>query len=304
MRPPRSPYFCLLPDSPHIDPERLAALLDGRLTTAEAALVRAQLAKADDDTIAAYADAVALIAPDGSSAEVIPISSARTPRRWIAPSLAAAAVLVVAGLLVRRPASIGSHNAEGYQPAAFAEALTPSAVAPDDPGWSATRGGDLGVSERGRSVRIGALLTDLEIAAARGAKTTSQSAAISALLEDLTGGSLAASSLRQLDSVGTTASTAIRRREAGRQAYGMIDGRYADIGAWLEASRVAAGLKDSTFSVQWPAQEAFGALLHDDKLDQDTRSAVNRFLVLYTQVPIDFTSRRAALDDVLRFLAR
>ncbi|CAN5213193.1 hypothetical protein BH09GEM1_BH09GEM1_14280 [soil metagenome] len=293
-----------MPDSPHIEPERLAALLDGRLADADAALVRAELAQADDDSIAAYADAVALITADASLPKVIPIASAQKPRRWITPSLAAAAVLVVAVLLARRPPSSGSHDVEGYRPSALAAALAPSAVAPDDPGWSATRGGGQGVSERGRSVRIGALLTDLEIAAARGTPTKSQSAAIAALLEDLTGGSFVASSLRQLDSAGSTESSATRRHEAGRQAIGMIDARYADIGAWIEASRVAAGLKDSTFAVQWPAEATFGALLRDNTLEQGTRFAVDRFLVLYKQVPVDFTARRAALDDLLRFLAR
>jgi anti-sigma factor RsiW len=44
-----------------VDPEELSALLDGGLSDAKRAMVRARLAAADVQTIVAYEDAVAIV---------------------------------------------------------------------------------------------------------------------------------------------------------------------------------------------------------------------------------------------------
>lgn len=121
-------------DNQRIDPERLAALLDGRLGDADAAVVRAQLADADDDTLSAYADAVAVSAELGEAATpgVVSIESARKARRWRTPAFAAAAAAAAVAVFMFRP----SVATDVSRPALYAAALPAGATSAGSPVWA------------------------------------------------------------------------------------------------------------------------------------------------------------------------
>src|SRR5688572_15254455 len=89
-------------NAPPIDPERIAALIDGRLSSAEREALLAQL-DASPEMFEAYVDAVSAmpeISAESAAAEGAPASPAsqRRPRpfRSYAPAIALAAVLLVA----------------------------------------------------------------------------------------------------------------------------------------------------------------------------------------------------------------
>jgi len=146
-------------ESQRIDPERLAALIDGRLSESEAAVLRRQLAASDDATLAAFADAVVVSreldpASGVQPSDVIPIRAGQSARRWTILSTAAAAVIVAAIVLRFRTGDV-------YEPRQFARALPPTVSTTEGSVWGETRGLRTELSDRVLSARIGALLTDL-----------------------------------------------------------------------------------------------------------------------------------------------
>lgn len=224
-----------MPDPVRIDPERLAALIDGRLSEADAAAVRAQLAHADADTLAAYADAVAIageLAPAAAPApDVRPIASARSAAwRWAAPAAGLLAAGLV-GVLVLRPSRGDSVVAD------VTRDLHGVALAP--PAWTATRAIDSPITERGRAVRLGVLLVQhalLSRTADRAA--TDRAREIAALLEGIPGGSAVAGEWRGGASV---------PRDAAARAESLADPDFVRFGAWLESARTAAAARDTAW---------------------------------------------------------
>ena len=73
-----------------MDPERLAALIDARLSEEERELLLAELARSDDGTLAILADTAA--ARDELARDVTPI---RRRLQWVVPLAAAAAVTAI-----------------------------------------------------------------------------------------------------------------------------------------------------------------------------------------------------------------
>lgn len=296
--PPPAAIPLLLTDSPHIDPERLAALLDGRLDAAQAAAVRAQLATASDDILTAYADAVTVSAE--LTRDIAPISSARGGRRWLALSsigaVAAAALAVVVVRSERNPSA-------GYRPGVLAAAIPLNAPGPDAPVWGTTRGGAVTVEQRSRSVRIGALLVDLEVGMRRDDHGRAAAGAIARLLQGVPVGATASAPLQAYaDSRDATMSTD-RRRELGQMALQLMDGTLADAGAYLEAARLATSSGDASFFDAAPAS-VLTRLERRQDLDSTTRSAVKQLISLTAARPRDAVAIHTAIEDLLRILAR
>src|SRR3569833_2178062 len=82
-----------------IDPERLAALMEGKLSASEAAAVRAELAASDPELLAAFADAGAVASELGiinDAPAIRPASRRRSIYGWSALGALAAAALVFA----------------------------------------------------------------------------------------------------------------------------------------------------------------------------------------------------------------
>jgi hypothetical protein len=146
-----------------IDTERLAALMDGKLSASEAAAVRAQLAGADPETIAAYADAVAIANELGltapTAAEPRGARSACARRSftgWAVLGLAAAAVL--AFIFVSGP------RADAASAARLVASLPTTVTVPTTEAWPARRGANDDMPARVRAARLGASFVDFELA--------------------------------------------------------------------------------------------------------------------------------------------
>jgi hypothetical protein len=255
---------------PKIDPEQLAALLDGRLDERQRAEVMARLAESPE-AFEAYADAVAIVGEvergsradatvgtGAGSTDVIPLkTSDRTPSRlrvarwqWLA---AAAVIAGVAVLPLMRRA--GGPSAGELDPGTFVEALSN-----EDAGlpagwngrpWSTTRSAGDPLTAEARAVRIGAQLVDLELAVRAGdtAVVAEVAGEIAALLEPIPGSGPVASLFR-----GLSQQTAYRTEqpesllERASEAATQLAGRdHVRLGALLEASRIAAARQDGGF---------------------------------------------------------
>ena len=225
-----------MPDANRIDAERLAALIDGRLNEAEAVAVRAQLARADAETVAAYADAMAVasLASSGASSapDVVPITLARTRRRWLAPAMAAVAAGLVAIALLQLPRARSSATLN------ITDGLRAHALGV--PEWNAVRSSDASMSEHGRAVRMGILLVQYELAArASDSAAVTRAAMIAALLDGVPGGSAAAMPWTVVGSGGPVPNEQLRGLHAGI-ARSLVDADFLQLGAWLEGARSAA----------------------------------------------------------------
>jgi hypothetical protein len=284
-------------ESERIDPERLAALLDGRLSSREAAAVRAQLASAGDDTLSDYADAVAVtgavaVEANGGRESVTPLPLRnRRLVRIATASMAAAAAIVLAVLLRRDPSGA---------PFPYASSVPASATLPTSAFWSSTRGTGSAPNTPGRSVRIGALFTDLQVAVQR---------------RDTAAAAIAESIAANLDSLGGSAGFADRLRAAARApsatsdlvatargALQFVDEPLARAGAWLEAARLAAEAGDTIFAERHSA-DALSPLLRRTDIDPSQRSAVQALLTPKGAGGQSAASRDA-LADLLRLMGR
>lgn len=284
-------------DPQHIDPELLAALLDGRLGSIEAAKVRAQLANADDDTLAAYADAAAISADLAESEPGKPVVRrihTAPSRRWILPAFAAVAAVLLAVVFLRQSPSKPPRFAD------YAASVPATAVLPQTPVWGSTRGSGPVTTDNGRAVRVGALLTDLEVALNR---------------RDTVAAVIAESMATYLGDVGGAASTAAALRAAARsdaadrdsdmrrialEVTRFVDADLAHAGGWLEGARLAGAVGYATYAQRLPASKALETIAARPDIDPAVRNALSRV--------ISSKGAYAALDaqvtTVLRNLAR
>jgi hypothetical protein len=226
-----------------IDPERLAALLDGRLNEAERSALVVELAAADDETLHAYADAAAasLELPSAAAVPSDELAKRRArsrQRAWRVGGLALAAGVVLA---IGIPLMYG--RAPNASDRSFAADLAiPSAGLPALP-WGVTRGASAALPASSRAVRVGAMITNLEI---QNRTNTGASAtfadAIGADLTAVAGGAPAAAVYRQIASEARAgrAASAEELTAAADAAAGVLDPSLVPLGSWLQAARVAA----------------------------------------------------------------
>lgn len=229
-----------------VDPERLAALLDGRLDARARAELLAQIA-ASDEALGDLADAAGVLLELEKNGGGAASRGATVPRRRWPPSawLAIAAVFVVAFLapwlaLKSRPSSraearvVQLLSARQYPlPAAWAE----------DP-WPRTRG-ELPMSADARAVRLGAYLVDFESAQrAADRRAPIIAARIAGLLEELPAGAALSGPYR--DAASQKLDTAALRdaRTAAVRAAGVTP---SVLGIWVEEARLAAAARDSGY---------------------------------------------------------
>lgn len=245
-----------------IDPERLGALLDGRVTGRERAELLARLAASGED-LEDFADALAvtdeLEAEDRLAAEAAddprvlafraPVRRAAWrpgPRLALAASLAAVAVGMTAWGVTRGGA--GSDDPGRYA-ALLARPGLPAGW--NATPWTAARAPDEALDPRARAVRIGARITDLEAAAAaRDSLSVRQAAAdVGALLGALPAAGPAASVYEEVGRrAGEPPAALAPVRERGRRTAARLAGEDGvALGAWAEAARLAAARRDAGF---------------------------------------------------------
>ena len=258
---PTEPSWSADPPGGGADPERLAALLDGRLAGAERDDLLAQLAASEDD-LALFAEAAAIQRELEAENEAKAAGPAVLPLRPVAPVrrgvgrrvLALAAVLAGVALL---PFAWRASRPVQEPGQAVAMLQDPAGRLPDGwvdrPAWSVTRGGPGGTQpEPRRAVRLGARMVDLEVAirsgdvantrvlamqVAEALRSVSASGAISAVLFD-------AIAIRAY----LPPAELLPLLEAeSRSAALDVEAEWFALGAWTEAARLAADRGDAEF---------------------------------------------------------
>lgn len=235
--------------------ERIAALLDGRLDERERARLLAELGASDDDLeiLVNSASITRELEDEDRAAGAVPITVPRAreaaPGRvwWRRPSVmagaaAAAVLLAIAPLVLRR----GSSDAAFASP--VADLANPRAGLPANWSlpWAETRGEGVRLGSRATSVRFGALATDMELAALSGDPAGFDSAAASAatLLRE-NGEPLFSGTYRRLSENELPRIDSLRHLHAETAAGLRVE--MVELGAWAEAARVAAKLRDAAF---------------------------------------------------------
>lgn len=236
---------------PRLDPNELAALMEGRLGERERAALLARLAD-DDEAREVLAEAAVLAgemeAPGsggaGSGTPVIPLRPGTPARRW--PWLAAAAVVAGLALGVLLWSGGGAGDAVG-RPLAMLEAdAGPLPAGWDEAPWPATRSAVGPLTEEARAGRLGARLVQLELAVAAGDPALSPLAAeIAALLEPVPAAGPVADRYRRIGGEGGASAGDLR--DARRSVAELVERDALELGAWTAAARVAAYRGDAEF---------------------------------------------------------
>lgn len=229
-----------------VDPERLAALLDGRLSGAERDAVLAQLGMSADD-LEIMADAVAVESelaevtePPSTAAPVVSLEQRRAskirPTLWIA---IAAGLVLVAIPLTRR--------ANGFDVAGFTSIVARDSLPSGwlEQGSVVTRG-----AGTASAAELGALATDLRIAAARDPEGAKRVAGRMATI--LTRTPQTATAAATLDSLWSgralmSASSADAANASIVKLHPIVDRDVFAAAAWLRAAWLATAAHDAEF---------------------------------------------------------
>lgn len=238
----------------------------------EGVVGRAGGANGDVDSPAAASTIPASAATPERSTPVVSIAQARARRqpepRWRVPRWAALAagiaVVAAAPALWWRGHPAGEDGAAGGDAASYAALLAPEARAAglppgwDGTPWRTTRGAGDPLTPEARAVRVGARLTDLELAAAARdtAAVRAVAAEVAALLDGVPGAGAAAAAYRALGTSAPADTAALAR--ARRDAALVAGEESVALGLWLEAARVAAARRDAAFFRTAESRAALG----------------------------------------------
>lgn len=299
---------------PTVDPERLAALLDGRLDERERAEVLARLAASEED-FEAYVDAIAVTRELEAGDEAEGVTPLRPPGRrwWQRPGghwLAIAAVLAgiaLAPWLWTRASGPDLRDPGRYVALLEAEGAGLPAGWDRTP-WAVTRGPGDPLTPEARAVRLGVRLTELELAARAGDPAAAALAGeIVALLEEVRGaGPVAAIYGEVRRRAGEPAETLKPLLEQGRKAVAQVAGEeMVALGAWAEAARVAAARRDAEFFRSRESREMLGRAGGLPGVGEPARAAVGRIrAALEGGGAMDWNAVEQGATELLRVLAR
>ena len=318
---------------PDIDPERIAALIDGRLSGQERDALLSQLASSRE-YLELFADASIIArelglppspadsgspADSSSNSNVDPgralVASAvtrptlvatkrRKTRVWTA-ALAAALLIVFAPWALERAGFPGD---KGSPAASIIAQLEPGIpVGWDGTPWSATRGESAALTPKARAVRVGARSADLELtlAAGDGAARGIADDIIALLAGAPLSGSVAQVYEAVRDSIGVAPSRLTPLVQRGYDGATELLGRSdVALGTWTEAARVAAARRNSAFFASAQTTRTLRDLTANAS-DQQTQSALSRLSALLPVSPTtDWSSLEAAATELLRASAR
>lgn len=227
---------------PGIDPERLAALLDARLSGPERAELLQQLA-ASDSALESYGDAAAVVGELQTG-----------PRRWLTPMRWIAIAAVLAGLALAPWLWMRMRPTNRDDPGRFVALLTsPAGGVPAgwnaDP-WGSVRGSAEPLTAAARAARLGTRLTDLALAVQRRDTATGTLAAdIGALLDGVPAAGPVSAMYHDIGTRAGAAPSDLRPllTQAGSAAARLAGADLVQLGAWVEAARVAAAAQDAAF---------------------------------------------------------
>ena len=293
-----------------IDPERMAALLDGRLNADERSRLLERVSESND-SIELLADATAIVYALDTTAGEISREPARGWTHWRRPAWrVAAGVVLAAGVSV--PLWIRLHDADFVD---GSNALALLSVSIDrttpragEPG-RALRGQSETVTVNGRAVRVGAQTIDLEIALRTG-DTGAASATrnrIAALVADVPASAPLLTALQRAQA-GTSRSDSPLPILAVRNDLGSLLGRdWVATGAFIQAARVAAVLEDRSFFRNSTSRSLMERIADSPALDSTARQAAVRALASgwgRGTSTVDWLALRRELGVLLDYLAR
>lgn len=283
------------------DDDRLRELIgDAPSADADGGAVRdiAVSARSPKGVEALAAAAVAAIEAEGrprrkySGSERPPDVVIRRKRRsYVVLPLVCAIAVFTWSRVLHRPPPVPSDPVELVTVLSPAAAAGP-ALAPE---WSAVRGVSDSLSERGRAIRVGALLVEFERAWVRDDSSAhAPGDAIAALLADQPDGA----------EVGAlfAGGPAEARLSAARHALApLVRAAPMGVGGWLQAARVAAAAGDAGFFAGTRSRESLALLLDVPGVTPDVQSARDRLdQLLHRRGRPDF----AAVSDALELLQR
>jgi hypothetical protein len=268
------------------DPERLAALLDGRLEEREREALLAALNRSPDE-LEALGDLSEVMRDLESAGDVpgvpdvrptVPVGAAggfrpspgaasppapapaprrvvpRRQLRWAGGLAAAAALLLVVNVLYDR--NVGGRTAFAADaPADVLAVLADASIGAGDaqpvPAWPTTRGSEAATERRARAIRFGARAIDLEVATQTGDASTAARLAgqmADALSEVAGAGPAPIPYRRVMASPGAPRdSLAAWLREGWEGGAVVLGADDARLGAWLATARIAAARRDTSF---------------------------------------------------------
>ncbi|HEU4455833.1 MAG TPA: hypothetical protein VFR81_22400 [Longimicrobium sp.] len=309
---------------------RLAALHDREVDDreeeddGEGEAVRRELASADPELLAAYAEAVAIARehreadlaaapPAHAGAAGTPVTPLRPreraggwrrpPARWIALAAVLAAVALVP--LLRRG---GPSSPDAGRFAALLQER--GSGLPDD--WSHRVGGTRGgggevAADTALAVELGALLLDLEVAAhaREGEETARLAGAVAERLASVSGSGPVAAVYRDIERSAEgppeVLDDLLKTGREGVAAY--FDDGLVEMGSWIEAARLAAHGRDAGFFASRESRNALEELAEGRSLDPAARAAADRVrAALPPGGPPAWPVLREALDDLMKEL--
>ncbi len=256
---------------PVIDPERLAALLDGRLSRAERSELLSRLASSDP-TLEAYADAAAI------TNELQP-----GQRRWLPPMRWIAIAAMLAGVALAPWLWMRVRRANRDEPGRFVALLASRAddlpAGWDASPWGSVRGADEPLTAGARAGRLGARLVDLELAVQRrDTAAASVAADVGALLEAVPAAGPVGAMYRDIGARAGAAPSDLDPllAQAGSAAARLAGPDLVQLGAWAEASRIAAATHDAAFFEARPSRAMLARASALPGLTEPARAAIAR----------------------------
>ncbi len=282
-----------------LDPERLSALIEGRLSPDERRRLLAEI-EASPDARALFADVLAALPPESAAVSLGDRRWSAAPRTGTWIGLAAAAVLVIAvsATLMRR--GRGELPEPGVLVASLALADSGAARILGEPVWRVARGAtDPARVASARAVCLGATLATFEAQRER-ADTNSAITALDAAaqLESFPGGGIAASAWRALGDLNAipTDRAVLSAISLAEQVVGQ---RPLRLGAMLQAARIAAATGDSAFLSRSTVRTIVGAAT---QVDASATSLAREFEQRAQQRSPDWPGVLIAVDNLLRHL--
>ena len=224
---------------PAIDPQRLAALVDGKLSLEDRTELLDRLGRSPED-LALLAD-VAAISRESGDAGVVSLEHRRMrgpwrqPRTWLAIAAVAAGIALAPWYLMRGPDALAGLP-DGWN---------------RDP-WGGVRGaGGDAIPDEERAVRVGVRLTQLDVSLAGGDTAGASLARDLARLIAVVPGSAPTVSLLETAAASASAGNASEARDAVADArdgvYVLLDSSRVALGAWAERARLAARAQNEDF---------------------------------------------------------
>lgn len=296
-----------------IDAERLAALLDGRLDERQREELLARLAS-DEAAFEAFAEALAVtraLEAEDAAPAVVPFRT-RSAGWWQRPVVRGLAVAAGLAALVAIPwATQRTGDPAGGDPVlAMARLGSPEGLpaAWNGTPWSVRRSRGQAVTSQGRSIRAGARLVDLEIAAGDGdAESTSRIARdLSALLDGVPAAGPVAAVYETIHRRAAEPHAELETLlEQGRTSITtLLDEELVRLGAWVEAARLAAARQDEEFFQAAETRAVLESAIADSELTADARAASQRVLdVIRAETPPSWPALDRELTTLLQSLA-